>query len=136
MTLTRSNGDVLFSDQELMCKQTGVVKLADGFGPALVELRLAYDHPMHVTSCCRSRAHNERIVGHPRSLHIFNGDAHISGTAAIDIAWPNEPELRWKLLHLAQDLNWSFGIKKTKYGAIIHLDQRVLANLVPTPFAY
>lgn len=136
MTLTSPDGQVLFSDAELMCRQTSVVLLADGFAEKLVELRIAYGLPMYVTSCCRSRAHNERIVGHPRSLHICEGSHGLNGTAAIDIAWPDKPELRFRLLRLAADLGWSFGIKKTKHGAIIHLDRRDLAKLIPTVFAY
>jgi hypothetical protein len=133
ITLTRSDGpEVLFTEDELACKQTGVVQLADGFGERLVELRETFGHPIHVTNCCRSQASNKSMGGHPRSLHCYIHNAHgLNGAAAIDIA-PPSPELRWRFVGLAKELGWSLGIA----AGFWHLDRRDLAGLVPTVFGY
>lgn len=80
-------GKVLFSRTELASSDTGEMKLATGFDNLLIELRLAFGSPMVVNSCCRTRAHNTKVGGNPRSLHMMDNPVHpIDGTAAIDIS--------------------------------------------------
>lgn len=129
---TDNNKVILFSQAELQCPKTGVVRLADGFAAYLVELREAFGEPMIPTSCCRSEEHNHAIDGHPRSLHVYDRNWHgLNGTAAIDIGWPH-PAYRRHLLSLALDFGWSVGVAKN----FIHLDRRDLAGLAPTAFGY
>jgi len=62
-----------FSGSELACPTTGEVRLAAGFGEALERLRVELDEPIYLNSACRSPAHNAKINGHPRSLHLYDG---------------------------------------------------------------
>lgn len=114
-------GLTLFTHTELECKATHVVKLGKGFTDALVELRRMYARPMRVTSCCRSRAHNDAVGGHYRSLHVYDDPYHpTEGTVAIDLVL--EPAWLHRLVRCATTLGWSFGIRWD--ANIIHLDRR------------
>jgi hypothetical protein len=122
-----------FTRQELACPSTGIVKLAPRFSGALLDLRLSYDHPMTVNSCCRSMEHNQNIGGHEKSLHIFDFSHHkTGGTAAIDIAWPRDSSHRAALVKVALDHGWSVGV--ARWG--VHLDRRDIVDLPQMVFGY
>jgi len=118
-----------FKVSELACPHTGVIKTAtnydangsvkDNFIFDLEALRVAYDTPMAVHSCCRSVDHNKAVGGHFRSLHMFDNQHHECDTCAIDIARPNGFTLA-KLIRCALKLGWSIGVAPD----FIHLDMR------------
>lgn len=113
-------GHVLFTEQELRCKESGGIKLASGFQDALKKLRLAFNQPMRVLSCCRSQSYNQRVGGVKKSFHIYDNPAwEIDGACAIDIATPTE-SCKKDLLKIAQKLHWSIGM----YHSFLHLDRR------------
>ena len=132
MNISQS-GKVFFAHQELACPSTGQVSLAPQFEKDLLELRITFDHPMTVTSCCRSASHNAAIGGHPHSLHVYDRSHHPTrGTAAIDIAWPDSATQKTNLLRLALALGWSVGVAR----GFLHLDRRDIVGLPQTPFGY
>lgn len=123
-----AQGRLLFSAAELACEASGAVVLAPGFAAALEKLRLAWDRPMSVTSCCRSAAHNAAVKGHPRSLHVYDAPHWpTGGTAAVDIKVEGTIEAG-ALAFLAYSLGWSVGVPK---GGFVHLDRRELGGLPP-----
>jgi len=125
-------GRVLFKREELACKGSGLLQLAPGFAEALAYLRVLFDRPMSVNSCCRSAAHNRTIGGHARSLHVCDDPAHpTGGAAAIDIA-SRDTATNLDLVRLALPLGWSVGV--AKWG--IHLDRRVDFGLPQGLFGY
>ena len=76
-----------FSLLELACPTTDQVRLAAGFGEALERLRVELDAPIYINSACRSPLHNDKISGHPHSLHlIINSHWGTGGTCAVDVA--------------------------------------------------
>ena len=98
----------------------------------LVNLRLAYGKPMVVTSCCRSAAHNLKVGGHSRSLHVYDDPFYdLAGSAAIDIAVTNAAHT-WQLVRLAILDGWSVGV--ATWG--VHLDRRDFAGKSPGVFGY
>ncbi len=108
-----------FTDKELACPLTGEIRLQAGFGEALEALRLDYGHPMPVTSCCRSAAHNRAIGGHPRSLHKIDNEDHETDTCALDFelidgVW------RARFISIALRRGWSIAIGSN----FLHIDQR------------
>ena len=108
-----------FSRSELACPMTGEVRLASGFGEALEQLRIKFDAPIYLTSACRSPSHNEKVRGHPRSLHlIVNSHWGTGGTCAVDVV-ANDGQYRAKLITLALDQDWSVRIASN----FIHLDR-------------
>lgn len=123
-----------FTDKELECPETGIVKLHPGFLDHLNELRDAFDKPMVVNSCCRSKKHNENIGGHPRSLHVFDQPFHSThGCMAIDInteGWSGTEKARF--VYLALKNKWSVGIAKT----FIHIDRRVDIKMKQVLYTY
>lgn len=126
-------GELLFRHAELACRATGVVQLAPAFDSRLVELRLKYGRPMVVTSCCRSASHNERVGGHPHSLHVFDRPFHATGgTAAIDIKAASAEEAM-ALIETAIPLGWSVGLPKHGF---VHLDRRVDFGMPRGAFGY
>ncbi len=131
-----NSGVMLFSHEELSCKATGRVRLAKGFADFLMGLRLAYAMPLIVTSCCRSIEHNQRIGGHPSSLHIYDVpqrpiDKPLDGCAAIDVQTISNAALPL-LVGLAIERGWSVGVAR----GFIHLDRRDLAGLPQRVFGY
>ena len=114
--MLEKDGVVYFSADELRCKGSGLLKLADGFGEKLLDLRISFGHPMKVNSACRSTEHNAKVRGAKNSFHICDTDR---GCCAIDIATPT-PAYRTKLIKLALEQGWSVGIAKT----FVHLDRR------------
>lgn len=119
-TLNGPRGEVLFKARELACKGSGGLRLAPGFAEKLIELRLALDEPMIVSSCCRSEDYNKRVGGVGRSFHIYDNPAWpTGGTCAIDIRCPSL-SYKKKLYDLAWSLGWTIGV----YTGFLHLDRR------------
>ncbi len=109
-----------FSRSELACPTTDELRLATGFGEALERLRVELDEPIYLNSACRSPAHNAKINGHPRSLHlVINSHWGTGGCCAVDVS-ATDGEYRAKLITLALDQEWSVGVASN----FIHLDQR------------
>lgn len=133
--LRAPDGRILFSEAELACKGSGMLILAPGFGEALVRLRMDFGRPMSVTSACRSAAHNARIGGHPRSLHVCDKPYWpTGGCCAIDIAM-RDGAYNLRLLGLAERQGWAVGINFQKN--FIHLDRRADFNAgEPSLFPY
>jgi|TARA_R100001530_G_C4320819_1_gene155714 hypothetical protein len=132
---------IFFSHDELACKKTGEVILAEGFADELALLRIAFNRRMVVNSCCRSAEHNRTMMpkGHPRSLHVHD-EQHVyndsryhdfSGCAAIDIRTPDIVYAR-QLVDIALRRGWSVGVAKH----FIHLDRRDYAGLEAGVFGY
>lgn len=121
MNLMSPDGTIeYFSQEELECPSTKMVRLAPGFGENLVALRFAYQIPMTVNSCCRSEEHNDTIGGHEKSLHVCDHPFHpTEGTCAIDLRMINGTQ-RGNLIALAWGLGWSVGVAQT----FVHLDRR------------
>ena len=123
---------ILFSHEELACPETGEVRLDSAFAEELVKLRVAFDRPMVVTSCCRSAAYNKKIRGHPRSLHCYDEPYHpVTGTCAIDVS-ATVGTYRRDLVALALELGWSVGVATN----FVHCDFRQAAGLVPVLYGY
>jgi hypothetical protein len=125
-----------FSDDELRCKGSGLLILAPGFGQALQGLRDAFGMPMIINSCCRSKAHNEKVGGHPRSLHICDDPPRMTGgTCAVDVRMvEGEQDLSRDLLsRIAWERGWSIGY----HPRFLHLDLRTeYAGLPQAKFSY
>jgi hypothetical protein len=123
-----------FTPGELACKGDGALKFHPGFMEALEALRVAFGRAMTVTGCCRTKAYNIQINGHPRSLHICDEPQHPGqqGTLAADIAVASVVDAR-ELGLLAMTLGWSVGVPKAGF---IHLDRRDLIGLPRGLFGY
>ena len=130
--LKAPDGRILFTSAELACKATGTVRLAAAFADRLIALRLAWDRPMVVTSCCRSAAYNRMVGGAADSFHVWDHPRVAGGTAAIDIAVTGGAVAR-ELVALALGLGWSIGVPRAGF---VHLDRRELAGLPPALFGY
>lgn len=125
-----------FPAYELRCKGSGLIILAPGFGEDLQDLRTKFGKPMDPSSVCRSKAHNEAVGGHPRSLHVCDFPHHpTGGTCCIDVR-AHERHMkayRQELMDLALDLGWSVGV----HPAFLHLDMRTrYAGLPQARFTY
>ena len=121
-----------FSLDELASRDDGSFRLEPGFIDALEILRNSYNHPMIVTSGCRTIEYNAKIGGHPRSLHMIKNPYWHTDTCAVDIKRP-EGYLLHKLIHDATILCWSIGIANT----FVHLDRRTqFLNLQPVIYTY
>lgn len=130
--LEPGTGRVLFARRELACRSSDGLRLHPGFSDALARLRMVLGQPMIVTSCCRSAAHNGRVGGHPRSLHIYDRPMHAAeGCCAIDVA-RRDPSYNTALIELALSADWSVGVART----FIHLDRRVDLGLPQNVFGY
>ena len=105
-----------FSEDEIKCKASGLLILAEGFAEALTELRVAFNSPMPVISCCRSAEYNKAIGGAPLSQHICDTGR---GANAVDVRIA-DGITRARLIKLALNKDWSVGIKQ----GMVHLDRR------------
>ena len=83
-----------FSHAELACKGNkcgcgNSVILDPVFEKELLKLRLLFNRPMNVNSCCRCKVHNTKVGGAVKSFHLSDKPAWegIDGTAAIDISY-------------------------------------------------
>ena len=111
---------IYFSDDELRCKGSGVILLAEGFAHKLDEFREHFGRPMYVNSGCRSYAHNISVGGHPNSSHIYDHpDRQFKGSYAVDIRCTNGAD-RAEMVKAGLLLGWSIGINKT----FVHFDRR------------
>ena len=113
-----------FTEEELQCPSGKVVKLAEGFGQKLDELRDALDRPMSLTSACRTTAHINWLLqrGYPastNSFHLIDNPKYGTDTCAVDVAIPDS-EYRKELIKLALDEGWTVGVAKS----FAHIDRR------------
>lgn len=122
-----------FTREELACRTTGGLVLAEGFAEKLLELRTTFNKPMPVTSCCRSSDYNKKIGGSLNSFHIYDSARYgFIGTCAIDIAI-KDPTDKGDLMTMAWQLGWSIGVHKN----FLHLDRRIdYTELKQTMFGY
>ena len=123
-----------FTESELACKSTGIIKLNKDFAVMLPVLRLAWGKPLVPNSVCRTPTHNKNEGGHPNSLHLTeNPKHHIEGTAAADIrwrAWSNADKLAFA--RLTYSLGFSVGL----HNGFCHVDWRKAAGLPQACFLY
>lgn len=125
-----------FTDEELRCRGSGILKLHPGFREALNLLRHTCGFPFIINSCCRSPDYNTRIGGHKSSLHITDNPRHPTlGTMAIDISTKKMTDAQYELLVVeAAKAKWSIG--ENKKQQFIHLDRRVDIGLPQARFDY
>ena len=127
--MIEQNGKIYFTEKELRCKGSGNLRLAPGFGEKLLELRLAYNRPMIVNSCCRSKEHNFNVGGNPRSFHVSDLPFYpTGGCCAIDIDC-DDSFSRANLVACGLSLGWWVGVHKS----FIHFDRRVDYGISPAP---
>ncbi len=113
-----------FSEEELQCPSAKIVKLADGFGEKLDEIRDSLGRPMTLTSACRTSAHIDSLLerGYPaskNSFHLIDNPKYGTDTCAVDIAVPDS-EYRKELILVALAEGWTVGVAKS----FIHIDRR------------
>lgn len=118
-----------FSVAELQCKcGCKLTRFAPGFLQALQELRDDFGTPMPINSACRCAAHNARVGGHPRSLHVGDKPVHnTGGTCAVDVGFPLGHPQRDRLIALAEARGWSIGLN----NRFVHLDRRTANARLP-----
>ncbi len=122
-------GTVLFSDEEMRSRGNGEIRLAPGFGEALVELRKTFNRPMVVTSFCRDPDHNRAEGGHPSSAHLTQNprwhdkDGMPLGTFGLDVAILDSEYLA-RLTETAFMFGWCIGINFAQ--GFVHLDKRLV----------
>ena len=123
-----------FSESELACKGSGVIKLDPQFAAMLPALRVAWGKPLIPNSVCRTPAHNAAVGGHVRSLHLNDNPVHdTQGCAAADIRWRNwDNETKLKFARLAYSLGFSVGL----HDGFCHVDWRQSAGLKQACFLY
>lgn len=123
-----------FSDKELACKGTGIIKLDPLFEKELPLLRETWGKPLIPTSVCRSPEHNAKVGGHPNSLHLTENPTHkTQGCCAIDIRWHDwDDDVQLEFARLAWSMGWSVGL----HNRFIHLDRRDTAGLRQACFVY
>lgn len=123
-----------FSEAELRCKGSGVIRLDSRFAEALPTLREAWGKPLVPNSVCRSPVHNKKVGGHPRSLHLTENPVHpVDGTMAADIrwrGWPVAEQLRFA--RLAWSLGWSVGL----HDGFCHVDRRTDFGMAQAAYLY
>ena len=123
------NGKIYFTDDELRCKGSGLLRLAPGFGEHLLDLRILWTRPMVVTSCCRSKNHNKAVGGNERSLHVCDLPFWpTEGTCAIDLKI-TDPIDQAAFTTLALGKGWWVGLNK----AFIHIDRRIDFGIARSP---
>lgn len=126
-------GKVLFARHELACKGSNQVRLDARFADALAILRLTFNKPMTVNSCCRTWHHNQKEGGSPGSFHVCDMPSRDGqgGAMAIDIG-SRDAAYNAQLVGLALSLNWSVGV--AQWG--IHLDYRTALGMPQVVFGY
>ena len=113
-----------FTEKELQCPSGEVVKLAEGFGEKLDQLRDMLDRPMSLTSACRTTAHINWLLqrGYPaskNSFHLIDNPKHGTDTCAVDVGTPDS-QYRMELIKLALEEGWTVGVAKS----FVHIDRR------------
>jgi hypothetical protein len=123
-----------FSETELACKGTGIIKLDPRFAEALVDLREAWGKPLSPSSVCRTPEHNKNERGNPNSLHLTeNPKWKTFGTMAADIKWRSwDTETKLKFAKISYSLGWAVGL----HNSFCHIDRRVDAGLPQRVFLY
>lgn len=127
-----------FTEDELACQGSGIIKLDIRFAARLPALRAAWNAPLIPTSVCRTPAHNKAINngrgGHPRSLHLTENPFHpTNGTMASDFWWEGwDTETKLRFARLAYRMGWSVGLHNT-FG---HIDRRADIGLRKRVFLY
>lgn len=127
-----------FTEEELSCQGTGIIKLDIRFAVALPALRLDWGKPLSMSSVCRAPSHNKVINngkgGHPRSLHLTENPVHpTDGTMAGDVIWRDWPEE--EKLYFARFCwrrGWSVGL----HDSFCHIDRRKDIGLMQASFLY
>lgn len=129
------DGKVLFTEEELRCKGSGLLRFHPGFLEELKDLRLTFGEPMFLSSACRAASHNAAVGGHPKSLHIGDLPQHPGqlGTLAVDVI-VTDGARRGKLFSMAWNLGWSIGWNAKK--GFLHLDRRDFIGFPQTTFDY
>ena len=113
-----------FTEEELQCPSGKVVKLAEGFGEKLDQLRDMLDRPMSLTSACRTTAHSNWLLerGYPasaNSFHLIDNPKYGTDTCAVDVSMPDN-KYRKELMKLALEEGWTVGVAKS----FVHIDRR------------
>lgn len=121
-----------FNRDELESPDTREIRLDRRFAAAFPALRLAHGGPLVPTSVCRTPAYNERIRGHPRSLHLTDNPVHpTDGTMGADLYWETWPvQTKLRFARLAWSMGWSLGL----HDEFVHVDRR--ADLGDPPGSY
>ena len=135
-----NEGRTLFTAKELASSDTGEVEIEPAFYDRIKVLRIKYNRPMYVTSCCRTIAHNIKVGGHPRSLHLTNNhawrghDGKNLKTCAMDIRMPPGADLH---RFMSQALALSFSVGLNRFKSFVHIDLRTaVLNKDPKVFIY
>lgn len=123
-----------FTENELKCKGTGVIKLDKRFADALVKLRESFKEQMIPSSVCRTPAHNKAVGGHPRSLHLTENPVRpTNGTMAADIMWRSWTKAKKiRFCRMAWQLGWAIGLQ----DGFVHIDRRIDIGLPKIVFLY
>lgn len=123
-----------FSESELACKGTGIIRLDRRFAVELPYLRHEWGEPLTLTSVCRSPEHNKQVGGHPHSLHLTENPYHsTNGTMACDVAWGHwTHDKQREFALLAWGLGWSVGLN----NSFCHIDRRGDTGLARKVFEY
>jgi hypothetical protein len=124
-----------FPKAELACRGSGVVRLDLRFAAALPALRAEWGRSLVPTSVCRAPAHNAKVGGHPRSLHLTENAGHpaAAGTMAADLSWRNwTRDAQLQLARLAWGMGWAVGL----HDAFIHIDRRADIGVAKAVFLY
>ena len=114
-----------FSNKELSCRCCGANEMKPKFLEALERVRVAFNHPMTVSSCFRCSQHNYEVGGVKNSSHMAG--------EAIDILIENGRP-RHRLIKIAM-LDPDFGHGGIGvYPTFVHLDIRKRGH--PTLFTF
>jgi len=132
--LTVTTAIPFFSEDELRCKGSRIIRMDKRFADALVGLRRAWGKWLIPNSVCRSPEHNKNVGGHPNSLHLtVNNSRPTNGTMAIDIHWSNwSTPRRLEFARFAWQRGWAVGL----HEGFIHLDRRRDIGLKQNVFLY
>lgn len=123
-----------FAENELACRCCGRIRMDIHLAVALPALRLAWNRPLYATSVCRCPAHNLKVGGHPRSMHLTENPHHpTDGAAAADISWASwDNQTRLDFCRLAYKHGWSVGL----HDSFCHIDRRKDLGLPQGKFLY
>lgn len=106
-----------------------------GFLDELDSLRDVVGLPFIINSGARTRAHNAKVGGTPKSLHIWDEPQNPGqkGCMAVDVHVPH-PSFKLSVVRPALQMGWSCGINDKAH--FIHLDKRVMIGMPQAIFAY